>query len=110
MPSRAIVSRIFFSVLGLLARVRERFPEKDIWCYTGYTYETDLLAWVKEGKEDVSAMLKLIDVLVDGEFVAAKKNLRIPFRGSENQRIIDVPASLRAGETVLVEKYRLADQ
>lgn len=95
------------TVLALLEKVRERYPEKDVWCYTGYTYDTDLLAWIQEGKEDVLPLLKLIDVLVDGEFVVAKKNLRIPFRGSENQRIIDVPASLQSGKTVLVEQYRI---
>ena len=92
---------------ALLKRVRELYPEKDVWCYTGYTYDTDLLRWIQEGKKDVRLLLSLIDVLVDGEFIAARKNLRIPFRGSENQRIIDVQASLRQKETVLVKEYIL---
>ncbi len=95
------------TVTALLKRVRELYPEKDVWCYTGYTYDTDLLRWIQEGKKDVRLLLSLIDVLVDGEFIAARKNLRIPFRGSENQRIIDVQASLRQKETVLVKEYIL---
>ncbi len=80
-------------VLGLLERTKERFPRKTIWCYTGYDYEKDLLRWIAEGREEVERMLACIDVLVDGEFVEERKNLRLPFRGSENQRLIDVPAS-----------------
>ncbi len=94
-------------VRALLEEVRKRYPDKDVWCYTGYTFDEDFPKWMEEGREDVLPLLKLIDVLVDGEFVAALKNLKIPFRGSENQRIIDVPASLASGSTVLVERYRL---
>lgn len=79
------------AVLALAEKVRAVYPEKDIWCYTGYDYEKDLLRWIGEGKEDAAKLLNQIDVLVDGEFVEEKKNLRLPFRGSENQRIIDVP-------------------
>ena len=95
------------TVTGLLQRMRKLYPQKDVWCYTGYTYDTDLLGWIREGKEDVLPLLSLIDVLVDGDFIAARKNLRIPFRGSENQRIIDVQTSLRQKETVLVKEYIL---
>lgn len=88
------------SVLGLLTKLRERYPQKDIWCYTGYTYDKDLLRWIEEGQENVLPLLEKIDVLVDGEFVEAKKNLKLKFRGSENQRIIDVPASMAGKEIV----------
>ncbi len=81
------------SVLALLKKAKGRFPQKDIWCYTGYDYEKDLLQWISEGRTEVEELLSLIDVLVDGEFVEEKKNLRLSFRGSENQRLIDVPAS-----------------
>lgn len=81
------------AVLGLLLKVKERYPEKDIWCYSGYDYEKDMLRWIAEGREEVDRMLSCIDVLVDGEFVEELKNLRLPFRGSENQRLIDVTAS-----------------
>lgn len=89
------------TVLGLLKKARECYPEKTIWCYTGYDYEKDLLRWIAEGRTEVEEMLSLIDVLVDGEFVEEQKNLRLPFRGSENQRLIDVPASMEQGRVVL---------
>lgn len=87
------------TVLKLLRRVREQYPKKDIWCYTGYDYERDLLRWAAQEKScgEVKALLSLIDVLVDGEFVEERKNLRLAFRGSENQRLIDVQESLRRG-------------
>ena len=90
------------TVLGLLKKVRENYPEKDIWCYTGYDYEKDLLCWaaLEEPGGEVRQLLSLIDVLVDGEFVEEEKNLRLAFRGSENQRLIDVGESLRQGRTV----------
>ncbi len=108
------------TVLSLVKKVRERYPEKDIWCYTGYDYEKDLLAWVEQEADrevlepgrgegaisqqresGMAQLLALIDVLVDGEFVEEKKNLRLAFRGSENQRLIDVQESLRQGRTVI---------
>ena len=84
------------TVLSLVKTVRLRYPQKDIWCYTGYHYENDLLG----GPEEVTQLLSLFDVLVDGEFIEEQKNLRLAFRGSENQRLIDVQASLRQGRTV----------
>ena len=84
------------TVLSLVKTVRLRYPQKDIWCYTGYHYENDLLG----GPEEVTQLLSLIDVLVDGEFIEEQKNLRLAFRGSENQRLIDVQESLSQGRTV----------
>lgn len=80
-------------------RVRECYPQKSIWCYSGYTYETDLLPMKATMGEQW--LLPLVDVLVDGEFILAQKNISLQFRGSENQRIIDVQRSLETGETVL---------
>ncbi len=88
------------AVLGLLRKVRETYPKKDIWCYTGYEYEKDLQRWISEGKQDVEEILKCLDVLVDGEFVEEKKNLSLKFRGSENQRLIDIPATLAQGKVM----------
>ena len=87
-------------LLGLVERVRQELPGKDIWCYTGYLFE-DLM----EGRVGnyAPALLKGLDVLVDGPFVLAKKNLGLRFRGSENQRIIRVPESIERGEAVLWE-------
>jgi len=91
------------TVLELLRKVRQCCPQKDIWCYTGYDYERDLLRWAGEaspGGGQVAELLSLIDVLVDGEFVEEKKNIRLRFRGSENQRLIDVRESGRQGRVV----------
>ena len=86
------------AVVKLLRRIRAELPEKSIWAFSGYLYEQDMLS----GRiGDVSEYLSYLDVLVDGPFVLAKKNLSLRFRGSENQRIIDVKASLTAGETIL---------
>lgn len=77
------------AVLHLLKRVKSLFPDKNIWVYTGYTYETDLLS--RTGKAHLSCtdeLLSLIDVLVDGEFVLEKKDITLEFRGSSNQRIL----------------------
>lgn len=88
-------------VLSLCRKVRERFPGKTIWCYSGYTLETDMLAG-KLGPRDVTMeLLSLLDVLVDGEFHEAEKNPQLRFRGSGNQRIIDVKETLKTGSTVL---------
>ena len=86
------------AVLSLVRQVRERFPDKDIWCYTGYLYEDILSGRVGEHGR---ALLEQLDVLVDGPFIEAQKDLTLRFRGSANQRIIDVPASLRMGQAVL---------
>lgn len=119
------------TVLALLRKVKAAYPGKDIWCYTGYDYEKDLLRWEREeqerrenrdeakrkcpegaaaesagaeqsvgGESVVTELLGLIDVLVDGEFVEEKKNLRLAFRGSENQRLIDVKKSRALGRTL----------
>ena len=85
----------------LLEKIKKTFPEKDVWCYTGYDLETELLF----GKEDENArrMLENINILVDGRFVEEKKNLSLRFRGSENQRIIKLPETLATGKIVLWE-------
>ncbi len=90
-------------LVRLLRRVRERFPQKDIWCYTGYTYETDLLQGGRARCEATEEMLSLIDVLVDGEFHEEEKNISLRFRGSENQRIIDLPKTLHQKKIILAE-------
>lgn len=95
-----------FTVLELLKKVKSKYPNKDVWCYTGYTYEKDLLRWIEEGCTEVAELLGLIDILVDGEFIEEQKNLRLAFRGSENQRIIDVQASLKHNKTILAEEFQ----
>ncbi|MBE7017160.1 MAG: anaerobic ribonucleoside-triphosphate reductase activating protein [Ruminococcaceae bacterium] len=92
------------SLLPLVKRVRETYPQKDIWCYTGYTLETDLLSPSRAHCEVTDELLSYIDVLVDGEFVEAQRDLTLLFRGSRNQRLIDLPATLKKGEVVLWEQ------
>ena len=90
-----------FEQPGPCAWLARRAHEKglNVWAYTGYLYE-QLLARA-EREPEVAALLHETDVLVDGPFIEAKKNLSLRFRGSENQRLIDVPASLAAGEVIL---------
>lgn len=90
-------------LLPLLRQVKAKFPEKNIWCYTGYDFEKDILGRMVGEWEETKEMLSYIDILVDGEFVEAKKNPGLQFRGSSNQRIIEVQASLAEGRIVLWE-------
>jgi anaerobic ribonucleoside-triphosphate reductase activating protein len=83
-----------------LKKVRAKFPQKTIWCYTGFTLDKELLGKSRAVTPYIMDMLKNIDVLVDGRFVEEKKSLALKFRGSSNQRIIDVPASLKSGKVV----------
>ena len=88
------------AVVALLRRIKAEMPEKTIWAFTGYLLEKDLLS----GRlGDTREYLSFLDVLVDGPFIEAKKNLNLQFRGSENQRIIDMRATLREGKTILWE-------
>lgn len=83
------------ALIELLRAFRERFPHKSVWCYTGFTFE----ALQREG-DDAQELLSLVDVLVDGPFVEELKDPSLLFRGSSNQRIIDVPCSLKQGEFI----------
>ena len=85
-------------LLPFLRRVKERFPDKTVWCYTGYLFDTELLSESRARCEHTDEMLSLIDVLVDGEFVQELYNISLQFRGSSNQRIIDVQKSLNSGK------------
>ena len=84
------------ALLDLSRQLKSRYPDKSIWCFTGYVWEH--LPQVTGVTEE---LISLCEVLVDGPFVEAKKNLRLRFRGSENQRLIDVPKSLTEGHVVL---------
>lgn len=90
-------------VVALLRRIKAEMPEKTIWAFSGYLFDKDILS----GRlGDTREYLSYLDVLVDGPFVESKKNLSLRFRGSENQRLIDVPASLAAGEVVLWQDWQ----
>ena len=88
-------------LVHLLRRVSKELPSKDIWAYTGFVYERDLQMGQRKYTEVTDEILSLIDVLVDGPFVIAKKNISLQFRGSENQRVIDMKKTRETGETVL---------
>lgn len=77
-------------LVGLLRRIKEEYPEKDIWCYSGYLYDVDLAEGGRVHTEVTDEMLSYIDVLVDGEFVEELKDVTLVFRGSSNQRIIEL--------------------
>jgi len=89
------------ALLPLLRRVKEAYPNKEIWCYSGYTLDGELWNDSRARCEVTDEMLSCIDILVDGRFVQEKKDLSLRFRGSSNQRIINVPKSVAAGEVVL---------
>ena len=89
------------ALLPFLRRVRERFPQKDVWAYTGYVYEDELLRESRARCEVTDELLSLVDVLVDGEFVEEEKDITLLFRGSANQRLIDLKATRAAGAVVL---------
>ena len=93
-------------LVTLLRRVKKELPEKNVWCYSGYTLESDLLSPSRARCEVTDELLSMIDVLVDGEFVLEKKNISLSFRGSENQRIIDLQATLKSGKTVILDLDR----
>lgn len=84
-----------------LKKVRQVYPQKDIWCYTGYLFDKQLLKDSAARCEVTDEMLRMIDVLVDGEFILEQKNISLKFRGSENQRVIDVKRSLDEGRVIL---------
>ena len=86
-------------LLPLVKRVRAELPDKDIWSWTGYTWEE-----LMQETEDKLELLSQIDILVDGRYDRSKRDLTLRFRGSSNQRIIDVPSSLQAGQVVLWEE------
>ncbi len=91
-------------LLQLLRRVRTEKPSKNVWCYSGYTFEELTGAVPSRARcEHTDEMLSLIDVLVDGEFKEELKDIRLRFRGSSNQRVIDMKKTLEAGEVVLFE-------
>lgn len=89
-------------LVKLLRKVRSELPYKTVWCYSGYTYE-ELTGKSKAVCECTDEMLSMIDVLVDGEFVEEKKDIRLKFRGSSNQRIIDIDKTRKSGKIVLWE-------
>lgn len=88
------------ALLPFVRRVRERYPDKTIWMYSGFTYEEMTREGTHPHCEATLPILDLIDVLVDGRFVEKLKNLSLRFRGSSNQRLIDMKKTLANGKIV----------
>lgn len=91
------------AIVELLRKIKNTYPQKSIWAFSGYLFDQDILS----GRlGDTSEYLSYLDVLVDGPFIQSKKNLSLRFRGSENQRLIDVKKSLASGTVVLWEDWQ----
>ena len=88
-------------LLPLLQAFKERFPEKTVWCYSGFTYEQLTAGAARCRCEVTDRLLALIDVLVDGPFIEAEKDITLRFRGSKNQRLIDLKKTREEGRIVL---------
>jgi anaerobic ribonucleoside-triphosphate reductase activating protein len=89
------------ALLPFVTRVREAYPEKNIWCYTGYDFEKDVVGRMFENYPHTKELISLFDVVVDGRFIEELKDITLKFRGSSNQRVIDVKASLEQNKVVL---------
>lgn len=95
------------AVTELLRQVHEKYPQKSIWAFSGYLFEK-ITSGTLGDWNITKQMLSYLDVLVDGPFIEAKKNLALRFRGSENQRLIDVPKTLASGQIILWQDWQTA--
>ena len=93
-------------LLPLVKKVKEKFPNKNIWCYTGFDFEKDVVGKMAKDNETTRELLKYIDVIVDGKFEEDKRDLKLQFRGSSNQKIVDVKKSLQTGQIVKEIQYK----
>lgn len=91
------------AILPLLKRIHEELPNKNVWMYTGFTLETDLAPGGKRYCDVTDEILKHIDVLVDGKFDITQRDVSLAFRGSRNQRIIDIKRTLSEGRAILLD-------
>ncbi len=94
------------ALVELLRQVKEKYTQKSVWAFSGYLFDKDILSGRLGPWEITKEFLNYLDVLVDGPFVESQKNLSLRFRGSENQRLIDVPASLKQGNVVLWQDWQ----
>lgn len=88
-------------LIDLLKTIKAIYSNKDVWCFTGFTLDKEIWGESRASGENANELLKYIDILVDGRFVAELKNLSLKFRGSSNQRIIDVPKTLEKHSIIL---------
>ena len=94
------------AIVELLRQIKAKYPEKSIWAFSGYLFDKDILPGKLGDPAITREYFRYLDVLVDGPFVQAKKNLTLRFRGSENQRLIDVKKTLASGEIILWEDWQ----
>ena len=87
-------------LLKLVKRVKEKFPNKTIWCYTGFDFEKDVMKKMYKNWNETKELIDNIDVIVDGKFEIERKNPSLSFRGSENQRLIDVKKSIKESKII----------
>lgn len=87
-------------LVPFMRKVVARYPNKNVWAFTGYIYDKDLVAGGRRHTEDTDELLSMIDVLVDGPFQEEKKDITLKFRGSSNQRILDLKESIRTGNII----------
>ncbi|MDD4688425.1 MAG: anaerobic ribonucleoside-triphosphate reductase activating protein [Eubacteriales bacterium] len=92
------------ALVPFMRKVKREVPQKTIWAYTGYNYNTDFAPGGRAYCDVTDEMLSMIDVLVDGEFVEELYDISLRFRGSSNQRIINVPESIKSGQVILWDK------
>lgn len=90
-------------LLPLVRKAKQEFPQKPLWCFTGYDFERDILGRMSVEWEETKELLSYIDILVDGKFMEELKDLNLKFKGSSNQRTILVQESLKAGKVILWE-------
>ncbi len=90
-------------LIPFLKKVKDKYPDKDIWCYTGYIYDKEIINDMCKKNDFTKEFLSYIDVLVDGRFIESKKDVSLFFRGSSNQRIIDIKKSLRSNKVIQIE-------
>ena len=94
------------AIVELLRKIKAKYPHKSIWAFSGYLFDRDILPGRLGDPTITQEYLRYLDVLVDGPFIQSRKNLTLRFRGSDNQRLIDVPESLSRGEVVLWEDWQ----
>lgn len=92
-------------VLPLIRRIKKELPNKSIWFFSGYLLDKEILGDMCKKYDETKELISYIDVLVDGRFMIDKKNLKLKYRGSSNQRIIDVQESLKQNKVITIDKY-----
>lgn len=88
-------------LVEFVRKVKAQYPKKDIWAFTGYVYDVDLIEGGRKYCEVTDELLSMIDVLVDGPFIAEQKDLTLKFRGSRNQRVLNMKETRKNSEIVL---------